>query len=144
LGYANFGKQDIVYQFEKTTGLIPPQRFVTSRGQFKLDGATLDAVGTLPITSSLSANARVGIFTGTLRYREEQDFLNQGVTVFTKNDDFTKLHWGVGASYRFNPKLELTLDYTQAQGVGKSFAWTAETNGRLNYGLFAAGLRYSF
>jgi hypothetical protein len=144
LGYANFGKQDIVYQFEKTTGLIPPQRFVTSRGQFKLDGATLDVVGTLPITSSLSANARVGIFTGTLRYREEQDFLNQGITVFTKNDDFTKLHWGVGASYRFNPKLELTLDYTQAQGVGKSFAWTAETNGRLNYGLFAAGLRYSF
>jgi opacity protein-like surface antigen len=144
LGYANFGKQNIAYQFEKTTGLIPLQRYVTSTGRFKLDGATVDLVGSIPINQALTLSARLGVFAGTLRYREEQEFLNQGTTVFSKNDDFTKLHWGVGASYRFNKALEATLDYTQAQGVGKSFAWTAETNGRLNYGLFAAGIRYRF
>jgi OmpA-like transmembrane domain len=144
LGYANFGKQNIVYQFEKRTGLIPVQRFVTSNGHFKLDGATIDVVGSMPINQAFTVSARVGVFAGTLRYREEQEFLNQGITVFSKNDDFTKLHWGVGASYRFNKALEATLDYTQAQGVGKPFAWTAETNGRLNYGLFAAGIRYRF
>ena len=73
-----------------------------------------------------------------------QEFLNQGTTIFTKNANFSKLHWGVGASYRISDTLEATLDYTQAQGVGKSFAWTAETNGKLNYGLFAAGIRYRF
>jgi opacity protein-like surface antigen len=144
LGYTNFGKQNIVYQFRKQTGLIPAQPLVTSHGQFKLDGATIDLLGNWPVNSVLTVNARVGIFSGTLRYREEQEFLNQGTTVFSKNDDFTKLHWGVGASYRFSKALEATLDYTQAQGVGKSFAWTAETNGRLNYGLFAAGIRYRF
>lgn len=144
LGYANFGKQDVAYQFEKTTGLIPAQRFFTSQGRLKLDGATLDAVGTLPITPKFSANARLGVFSGTLRYREVQEFLNQGTTVFTKNANFTELHWGMGASYRINDKLDATLDYTQAQGVGKSFAWTADNNGKLNYGLFAAGIRYRF
>jgi OmpA-like transmembrane domain len=144
LGYASFGKQDVGYQFEKTTGLIPPQRFVTSVGRFKLDGATLDVVGTLPINASFSANARVGVIAANLRYKEFQTFLNQGTTEFSKTANETRLHWGVGATYQMNKTLGLTLDYTQAQSVGKSFAWTEDRNGRLSYGMFAAGVRYSF
>jgi OmpA-like transmembrane domain len=144
LGYASFGKQDINYQFEKTTGLIPAQPFVTSVGRFKLDGATLDVVGTLPINASFSANARVGLIAANLRYKEFQTYLNQGVSEFTKDATQTRLHWGVGGTYQLNKALGITLDYTQAQSVGKSFAWTAETNGRLSYGLVAAGIRYSF
>lgn len=144
VAYANYGKQDLLYQFEKTTGLIPAQPFFTGKGQYKLDGATIDVVGSLPVTPTLSANVRLGVLAGSLRYREEQTVLNQGSTLFAKNDNVTKLHWGVGASYRINRSIEATLDYTQAQGVGKSFAWTADTNGKLNYGLFSAGIRYRF
>jgi OmpA-like transmembrane domain len=144
LGYANFGKQDIRYQFEKTTGLIPPQRFVTSVGRFRLDGATLDVVGSLPINAAFSANARVGVIAANLRYKEFQTFLNQGTDEFAKDARQTRLHWGIGATYQMNKALGITLDYTQAQSVGKSFAWTEEQNGRLSYGMFTAGVRYSF
>ncbi len=144
LGYANFGQHGTRYQFEKTTGLIPAQRFVTSAGAFKLDGVTLDAVGTLPINAAFSANARVGLIATNLRYNELQEYLNQGVTSFAQTERQTRLHWGVGATYQVNKALGVTLDYTRAESVGKGFAWTAETNGRLSYGLFAAGVRYSF
>jgi opacity protein-like surface antigen len=144
LGYANFGKQDVAWKFEKTTGLIPPERFVTAAGRFRFDGVTLDVVGSVPLGAAFSANARLGVIAGNLRYAESQTFLNQGSTDFSASDRQTKLHWGVGAAYRVNKQLDVTADYMQAQSVGKKFAWTEEGNGRLSYGLFALGVRYSF
>ncbi len=144
LGYSNFGKQDIAYKFEKTTGLIPPNPFVTAQGRFRLEGITLDAVGTLPINAAFSANARIGLIATNLRYKEFQSFLGRTPEEFSKDSSQTRLHLGVGATYQINKALGATLDYTHAQGVGKSFAWNEDGNGRLNYGLLAAGIRYSF
>lgn len=144
LGYANFGRHDVNYRFEKKTGLIPPDPFFRAVGQFKLDGATLDVIGIVPVSQALSVNARLGIMATNLKYNELQTFATQGTTFFTRTDRESALHFGIGGTYQVNKALGITLDYTRAQNVGKSFKWTDENNGRLSYGLFAAGLRYSF
>jgi OmpA-OmpF porin, OOP family len=144
LGYTQFGKFGVGYQFEKRTGLIPAQRFFTGSGQQKLDGVTLDLVGTIPITGPLSAQARVGVIATNLRYSEDQTFLNQGTTSFSATERQTRLHLGIGAAYRVNKTFDVTLDYTRAQDVGNKFQWTEDGNGRLSYGLIALGVRYRF
>ncbi len=144
LGYANFGKQNVNYQFEKTTGLIPPERFFTTRGQFKLDGITLDLVSSAPVGANFSVNGRVGLMSTNLRYSEVATFLNQGDRAFSTSDRQTRFHWGLGGAYQVSKPLAVTLDYTQVQSVGTRFAWNEKGNGRLSYGLLSAGIRYNF
>jgi hypothetical protein len=144
LGYANFGKHGVNYRFEKTTGLIPPDPFFRAVGQFKLDGVTLDVIGIVPINQAFSVNARLGIMATNLKYDEYQTFATQGTTFFSRSERESALHFGVGGTYQLNKTLGITLDYSRAQNVGKRFKWTDETNGRLSYGMFAAGIRYSF
>jgi hypothetical protein len=144
LGYANFGKHGVNYRFEKTTGLIPSDPFFRSTGQFALDGATLDVIGIVPVNQAFSVNARLGIMATNLKYEERQTYTTQGTTLFSYTERESALHFGVGATYQLNKALGITLDYTRAQNVGKRFKWTEENNGRLSYGLFAVGVRYSF
>jgi OmpA-like transmembrane domain len=144
LGYANFGRHDLNYRFEKKTGLIPPDPFFRAVGQFKLDGATLDVIGIVPINQGFSVNARLGIMATNLKYVEYQTFATLGTTFFSRTERESALHFGVGGTYQLNRALGITLDYTRAQNVGKRFKWTEENNGRLSYGLLAAGIRYSF
>jgi hypothetical protein len=144
LGYANFGKHGVNYRFEKVTGLIPPDPFFRGVGQFKLDGGTLDVIGIVPVNHAFSVNARLGIMATNLKYNEVQTFATTGDVPFSRTARESALHFGVGGTYQLNKNLGITLDYTRAHNVGKRFKWTDETNGRLSYGLFSAGLRYSF
>lgn len=121
-------------------------------GRNKLDGITLDVVGTLPINSLFSVNGRAGVMATNLRYNESisNPVATNGVvavessTFSAPKERQTRFRWGVGTSYQFNPKLALTLDYQRVQGVGNTFAWTDSGNGKLNYSLISAGVRFSF
>lgn len=152
LGYSNFGSHDVAYRLNKNGQFIPANSPYVVTGRNKLDGITLDLVGTLPINSVLSVNGRAGVMATNLRYNESisNPIANNGV-VGTETSTFsapkerqTRFHWGVGTSYQLNPKLALTLDYQRVQGVGNTFAWNDSGNGKLNYSLISAGARFSF
>ena len=152
LGYSNFGSHDVTYRLNKNGQFLPANSPYVVNGRNKVDGITLDVVGTLPINALFSVNARAGVMSTNLRYNENISnpiAINgtPSIEVSTFNapkERQTRFHWGVGTSYQFNPKLALTLDYQRVQGVGNTFAWNDTSNGKLNYGLLAAGVRFSF
>ena len=152
LGYTDFGSHDVAYTLNKTAQFVPPNSPYVVNGRNKLDGITLDVVGTLPINSLLSVNGRAGVMSTNLRYSENISnpvgtggVFNTELTTFSApKERQTRFHWGVGTSYQLNPKLALTLDYQRVQGVGNTFAWTDSGNGKLNYNLISAGARFSF
>lgn len=152
LGYSNFGSHDVAYRLNKTGQFLPANSLYVVNGRNKLDGITLDVVGTLPINSALSVNGRVGVMATNLHYNESisNPVTNNGVAGFESStfsapkERQARFHWGVGTSYQLNPKLALTLDYQRVQGVGNTFAWTDSGNGKLNYSLISAGARFSF
>jgi OmpA-OmpF porin, OOP family len=152
LGYSSFGSHDVAYRFNRNAQFIPANSPYIVNGRNKLDGITLDVVGTLPINSLFSVNGRAGVMATNLRYNESRSnpVANNGVfgteltTFSAPKEHQTRFHWGVGGSYQMNPKLALTLDYQRVQGVGNTFAWTDSGNGKLNYSLISAGARLSF
>ena len=152
LGYSNFGTHDVSYRLNKNGQFLPLNSPYVVNGRNKLDGITLDVVGTLPINSLFSVNARAGAMATNLRYNENivNPVANNGLvgiessTFSAPKERQTRFHWGVGTSYQLNPKLALTLDYQRVQGVGNTFAWTDSGNGKLNYSLISAGARFSF
>ncbi len=152
LGYSNFGSHDVTYRLNKNGQNLPANSPYVVNGRNKMDGVTLDVVGTLPIDALFSVNARAGVMATNLRYNENISNpiainATPGVELSTfsaPKEHQTRFHWGVGTSYQFNPKFALTLDYQRVQGVGNIFAWNESGNGKLNYGLLSAGARFSF
>lgn len=152
LGYSNFGSHDVTYRLNKTAQNVPANSPYVVNGRNKLDGISLDVVGTLPINSLFSVNGRAGVMSTNLRYSENisNPVANNGVlgientTFSAPKERQTRFHWGVGTSYQINSKLALTLDYQRVQGVGNTFVWTDTGNGKLNYNLISAGARLSF
>lgn len=134
LGYTDFGSRRSSYEVFGSTA----NYFV--RGDFKASGVSLDLVGRLPVAKDLSLNARVGVMETSLKYSDSDGFS-------APNTRQARLHLGVGAAWQFAPNMAATLDYQRVNGVGKTFAWTAtdtKANGRLNYNLISAGLRFDF
>ncbi len=152
LGYTNFGSHGTTYRLNKSTISAPPNALYVASGSHKLDGVTLDLVGTLPVSTALSVNGRVGVIASTLRYSETaiNPILSnapdpvQLINNRAPSAHQTRLHWGVGTAYQMNPKLALTLDYQRVQGAGNTFDWTDSGNGKLNFNLLAVGARFSF
>lgn len=152
LGYSNFGSHDVTYRLNKNGQNLPANSPYVVNGRNKVDGVTLDMVGTLPINALFSVNARAGVMATNLRYNENISNpiainATPGIELSTfsaPKEHQTRFHWGVGTSYQFNPKLALTLDYQRVQGAGNTFAWNESSNGKLNYGLLSAGARFSF
>ena len=152
MGYSNFGTQGVTYRLNKSTELVPVNSPYVVNGRNRLDGITLDVVGTLPINAVFSVNGRAGLMATNLRYNETiaNPVVIGGVysvassSFAAPSEHQTRFHWGLGTSYQLNPKLALTLDYQRVQGVGNTFAWTDSGNGKLNYSLLSAGARFSF
>jgi len=94
-GYFNLGR----FGFKSTT--VPAG---TLTGQIKLHGLNLDLVGTLPLTASLSAVARVGA-----QYASARDtFSGTGaVSVLNPNPSQRAVNYklGAGLQYEFSPSL---------------------------------------
>lgn len=152
VGYSNFGSQGVTYRLNKSTDLVPANSPYVVHGRQKLDGLTLDLVGTMPVNAAFSVNGRVGLMASNLRYSESiaNPVVNDGNYVVERlsyrapSERQTRFHWGLGTSYQVNPKLALTLDYQRVQGVGNTFDWSESGNGKLNFSLLSAGARWSF
>lgn len=151
-GYSNFGSQGVKYRLNKSTELVPANSPYVVHGNQKLDGLTLDLVGTMPVNAAFSVNGRVGLIASTLRYNESianpimnnGNYMVENTTYSAPTQHQTRFHWGLGGSYQLNPKVALTLDYQRVQGAGKTFDWTDSGNGKLNFSLISAGARLSF
>ena len=126
-GYFNLGK----FGFTATT--VPPG---TLRGDIKLQGLNLDAVGILPIYEKFSAFGRVG-----LNYAQARDsFRGTGlVRVFnpnpSKND--TNYKFGLGLQYDFTESLGLRVE-------GERYRINDAVGNKGDVDLFSLGLVYRF
>lgn len=152
LGYSNFGSHDVKYKLNKNTDLVPFDSPYVVNGRNRLDGITLDLVGSLPVNAAFSVSGRVGMIASNLRYRESiaNPVVNNGVFA-VETTSFsapaarqTRFHWGVGGAYQLSPKLALTLDFERVEGAGNTFAWTDSGNGKLNFNMLSAGARFAF
>ncbi len=111
LGYFHLGKQ----RFTNTT--VP---LGALQGQLRSQGANLDLVGTVPLTTNLSGLVRAGVayartrgeFTGTGAV---------GVTNPSPSDRSANLKLGVGLQYAFNPSVMVRGEferYRNSDAVG--------------------------
>ena len=134
LGYSDFGNRRSSYDVFAST------YNASTRGEFKASGVSLDVVGRLPVSQTVSINGRVGVMQTSLRYSDSDGFRAPSVRQ-------SRLHLGVGAAWQFAPKIAATLDYQRVNDVGRDFAWTTtdtKANGSLNFNLITAGLRFNF
>ena len=99
-GYFDLGK------FGYTATTNPPG---TLRGDIRLKGLNLDAVGILPITDKFSAFGRVGV-----NYAQARDTFRGTGAVIVRSPNANKseanLKYGVGLQYAFNESLGMRLE----------------------------------
>ena len=134
LGYSDFGNRQSRYDVFASTY----NSYI--RGEFKASGVSLDLVGRIPVSQTVSLNGRVGVMQTSLRYSDSDAFRAPSVRQ-------SRLHLGVGAAWQFAPKIAATLDYQRVNDVGRDFAWTTtdtKANGSFNFNLVTAGLRFNF
>jgi OmpA-OmpF porin, OOP family len=96
-GYFNLG------QFGLSANTAPAG---TLAGRFKVQGFNLDLVGTLPLSTNLSAIGRVGAQYAKVR----SDFSATGAaspTLGSRTDKGTNVKYGVGLQYAFSPSVLL-------------------------------------
>ena len=147
LGYADFGRHD-------TRATAIPIQTINSPsvidGRFRVSAVMLDAVGQLPLSSTVSLSARAGIARTEQRYSQTRSYSNPAGSVATDYPTTrqTRLHWGVGAQYAINPNLSAVANYERIEYVGNDFSSTPIDSGtragRFGYGLLSVGVRYSF
>lgn len=98
--YADLG------EFSARATLNPPGQLF---GETSVQGASLDLVGTLPLTSRFSALARVGLS----NMRVEQDFSNPALGAYFTSESNRDFHekYGIGLEYRFTDAFSLRTEY---------------------------------
>jgi len=127
LGYFNLGKQG-------TQVTTTPLGTLTAelRGQ----GANLDVVGTLPLTTNLSALGRVGAAYTRTRTR----FTGTGAVVVNNpnpSDRRSDMKVGVGLQYAFSPGFMMRAE-------GERYRLSDATGGRANVNLYSVSLVFPF
>lgn len=111
LGYFDLGK----FGWQTTT--IPTG---TLTGEIRAQGANLDLLGTLPLTTNLSAQARVG----ATYVRTRSDYASTGaITVLNRTPSERKAHMklGLGLQYEFSPNFQMRAEaeeYRIADALG--------------------------
>jgi OOP family OmpA-OmpF porin len=110
-GYFNLGK------FGFSADTTPAG---TLDGRMKIQGANLDLVGTLPLTTNLSALGRVGAQYS--RTRSSFDATGAALpTSGSRKESHTNAKWGLGLQYAISPALMLRAEVERlrtANGVG--------------------------
>jgi OOP family OmpA-OmpF porin len=99
-------------------------KFKSAAGEVKGNGLFVDAVGTVPITQSLSALGRVGAFNGKLK-----DNLNG-------NSSGTNLKAGLGLQYDFNKQTGVRAEWERYKFKG--------VNEKPSADLYSIGVNHKF
>ena len=127
LGYFNLGKQGT----QVTT--TPPG---TMTAEVRAQGANLDIVGTLPLTTNLSALGRVG----AAYTRTRAQFGGSGAVVVTNpnpSDRRSDMKVGVGLQYAFSPGFMMRAE-------GERYRISDATGGRGTVNLYSVSLVFPF
>ena len=127
LGYFNLGKQGS----QVTT--TPPG---TLTAEVRAQGANLDVVGTLPLTTNLSALGRVG----SAYTRSRAQFSGTGAVVVTNpnpSDRRADMKVGVGLQYAFTPGFMMRAE-------GERYRISDATGGRGRVNLYSVSLLFPF
>lgn len=127
LGYFNLGKQGT---FVNTTPLG------TLNAEVRAQGANLDVVGTLPLTTNLSALGRVG----TAYTRTRSQFNGTGAVVVTNrnpSDRAASMKLGLGLQYAFSPGFMMRAE-------GERYRVSDATGGRAMVNMYSVSLLFPF
>jgi len=127
LGYFNLGKQG-------TQVTTTPAGTMTA--ELRAQGANLDVVGTLPLTTNLSALGRVG----TAYTRTRAQFSGTGAVVVTNpnpSDRRADMKVGVGLQYAFSPGFMMRAE-------GERYRISDATGGRSRANLYSVSLVFPF
>ena len=127
LGYFDLGKQN----FRATT---TPSG--TLNGEVRTKGANLDLVGTLPLTTNLSALGRVG----TAYARTRSQFNGTGAVVVTNSQPSERganVKLGLGLQYAFSPGF-------MVRGEAERYRINDGTGGRGEINLYSVSLVFPF
>ena len=147
VGYTNFGRTDSRASVSRVQA---PGQLDVIAGRFRANAVTFDAVGMLPITQSFAATARVGVALTEQKYSQTRAIANEPAPAYTSypTNRQTRLHWGFGAQYSFNPNVALVANYERIESVGHDFSNRSIDNGSragtFGYGLLSVGMRYTF
>ncbi len=127
LGYFNLGKQGT----QVTTTPLG-----TMTAEVRAQGANLDIVGTLPLTTNLSALGRVG----SAYTRTRAQFGGSGAVVVTnpsRSDRRADMKVGVGLQYAFSPGFMMRAE-------GERYRVSDATGGRGTVNLYSVSLVFPF
>jgi OmpA-OmpF porin, OOP family len=127
LGYFNLGK----FGWQTTTSPAG-----TLAGELRVQGANLDVVGTLPLTPSLAALARVG---GTYA-RTRSEYSSTGVVSVlntSPSERKTQLKLGLGMQYAFN-------DYFQMRAEAEEYRIADALGGRGKVRMYSVNFVFPF
>ena len=126
LGYFNLGKQ----------GTVTTTPLGTLNAELRGQGANLDVVGTLPLTTNLSALGRVG----AAYTRTRTQFVRTGAVVVNNpnpSDRRSDMKVGMGLQYAFSPGFMMRAE-------GERYRLSDATGGRANVDLYSVSLVFPF
>jgi OmpA-OmpF porin, OOP family len=127
LGYFDLGK----FGWQTTT--TPAG---TLSGEIRAQGANLDLLGTLPLTTHLSALARVG----ATYARTRSNYASTGainVITATPSERKTEAKWGLGLQYAFSPGFQMRVE-------GEEYRISDALDGRGKVRMYSASLVFPF
>jgi OmpA-OmpF porin, OOP family len=131
LGYFNLGK----FGWQTTT-TSPGTSLGTLTGEIRPQGVNLDVVGSLPLTTNLSALARVG----ATYARTRSEYSSTGaITVLNRSpsERKTQLKLGLGLQYAFN-------DYFQMRAEAEEYRIADALNGRGKVKMYSVSFVFPF
>jgi OOP family OmpA-OmpF porin len=131
IGYQDLGEANTHYDLAPINS--PQGKPPSVNGRYRANDVNAVVVGTLPINEQFELLARAGVSDVRLKYDERGvDVNGQPFSRSYGNDDSTHPMFGVGALWRFSPRLAVRVDLDRNFNVGRKFALTAQTNGRFD------------
>lgn len=132
-GYVNLGRFDATTTVTAINGTPITPTSISANIKVK-DGLYIDAVGTLPISDSVSVFGKLGAY--SLKTELSASGGGASASDSTRNSDLT---YGVGVSYAINKDLQLRGEWERFEKVGDS-----NKTGQSDIDLLSLGLTYQF
>jgi hypothetical protein len=148
--YANLGDASVGREY-RYTGVIPspppePPSFTlpsfrAGSGRYRLQGAELTAIASIPIGEQFAVIGRAGGYAYWQSYKEETSGTHSSHSSWTDTMSGFAPVYGAGIAWRATPTLEVRLEWTRYQNVGRLYGgWLADESGIGRFDIDAAWL----
>ncbi len=142
-GYAYLGDFAFHVRNAGTCEGVPPGYVCTAvitvgaQGQISVEGWTLSAIGTLPLTDRLEVNGRLGLFHSTVKLEGYESDGSPSLLDNTERQTTPLL--GVELRYRLSPLISLTLGGEWMNGLGSE-----DKTAEIDITALTFGIQYNF